>query len=195
MKKLTAACLLLALLLAACAPAPGGAASGAPESGSAAPPASPEASASVPGPESSSEGASSLQAVSDDMEFAFYESLADIPYASVAYAYEKGQLTLNGEPWIDAPGDQKFGDIAYSNSEYLFIQVFFPNGEFRWMGVQYDEDMPQNAYFLPSVSDGQHILRAENGQLVFENGGIFDPSSQRWIENGKVMDGRTYRIY
>ena len=47
MKKLTAACLLLALLLAACAPAPGGAASGVPESKPSVPPASSEGSVSA----------------------------------------------------------------------------------------------------------------------------------------------------
>ena len=52
MKKLTASCLLLALLLAACAPAPGGAASGAPESGPATPSASLEDATSTP-PDSS----------------------------------------------------------------------------------------------------------------------------------------------
>lgn len=47
MKKLTAACLLLALLLAACAPAPDGTASGAPKSGPAMPPVSSEGSVSA----------------------------------------------------------------------------------------------------------------------------------------------------
>ena len=52
MKKLTAACLLLALLLAACAPAPSSTASSAPKSEPAAPSASLEDATSTP-PDSS----------------------------------------------------------------------------------------------------------------------------------------------
>lgn len=145
-----------------------------------------------------------------------YESLANIPYATIEYgevvymegAYETGLyeakpgdpdrniLVQNGERWAAAPGGQKFGEIAFANAQAIFIPVYFANGNYRWMAIAYEKPLPtsvySNSYFLPSEADDKMFVEADGDMLLLANGDGFNVSTLQWIENGVVVISKRY---
>lgn len=121
--------------------------------------------------ESSSETASDEtgeNAVSDGL--AAYTSIYDIPFVELDYDGSRNCLSLNGEPWIAAPGNSQFGDICFSDGKILIIQCFFSEKMtgFAWLPAGFDLNDKISAF--PEETYNKLFTYAEGYTLYTDDG-------------------------
>lgn len=98
-----------------------------------------------------------------------YDSIYDIPFADLEYETDRNCLSLNGEPWVAAPGPSKLGDLCFSDGKILIIQDFYgdpPN--FVWFTASFDPDV--EAPYLPEETENKLFTHAEGYTLYTDDG-------------------------
>lgn len=102
-----------------------------------------------------------------------YDSIYDIPFVSLDFTDNGNCLTKNGQPWVSAPGTQKFGNLCFSDGKTLYIQCFLsdnPDDGFRWFWVCFDNCHKNSSTFLPEETNNQLFTHA-NGYTLYTDDG------------------------
>lgn len=117
--------------------------------------------------ESASENSAAESSTSEGL--VRYDSIYDIPFADLDYEMDRNALSLNGGPWISAPGPSKLGDLCFTDGKILIIQCFYgdwPN--FVWFTASFDPDY--KAPYFPEETDNKLFTRAEGYTLYTDDG-------------------------
>lgn len=96
-----------------------------------------------------------------------YTSIYDIPFADLDYERDRNALSLNGEPWISAPGPSKLGDLCFTDGKILIIQCFYGD-YFVWFTASFDSDV--EAPYLPEETENKLFTHAEGYTLYTDDG-------------------------
>ena len=102
-----------------------------------------------------------------------YDSIYDIPFVSLDFTDNGNSLTKNGQPWVSAPGKQKFGDLCFSDGRTLYIQCFLsdhPDDGFRWFWVCFDHWHENSSTFLSEETDNR-LFTHTSGYILYTDDG------------------------